>query len=171
MAPPQPEAAGGPAMTYYGYRRYRRSRMTPRQMMAAAGAGVVLAGIVSNAHAASTAAHHAAAPAGAAVKAISYARHQIGCPYVYGGTGPCSAGFDCSGLMMQAWAAAGVTIPRTSEEQWAGLPHVSHLEPGDLVLGQVIDAPQTGEDVQIVSLATFGAQAGGIVGYAQPWSS
>jgi hypothetical protein len=42
MAPPQPEAAGVPAMTYYGYRYRRRSRLTPRQVAAAAGAGVVL---------------------------------------------------------------------------------------------------------------------------------
>lgn len=160
----------------------RRSRMTPRQMMAAAGAGVVLAGIVSNAHAASTAPHHAAAPAGTTARAIAYARHQIGCPYVYGATGPCDAGFDCSGLMMQAYAAAGVRIPRTSEQQWADLPHVSHLEPGDLVLavGSPIDPPPghvgmyighgnvlqaAGPPVGIVSLATFGAQAGGIIGY------
>ena len=69
---------------------------------------------------------------------------------------------------MSAWAAAGVSIPRTSEEQWAGLPHVSTsaLEPGDILVfagashvaiyvggGMLIDAPHTGLDVQKVALS------------------
>jgi peptidoglycan DL-endopeptidase CwlO len=98
-------------------------------------------------------------------KAVAFAFAQIGCPYVFGGTGPCDDGFDCSGLTQAAWAAAGVAIPRTSEEQ-AGLPAVpeSDLEPGDILEflgdghvgiyvghGDLIDAPQTGEDVQEVA--------------------
>ncbi len=98
-------------------------------------------------------------------KAVKFAFDQIGCPYVFGGTGPCNDGFDCSGLTQAAWAAAGVAIPRTSEEQ-AGLPAVpeSDLEPGDILefIGDghvgiyvgnnmLIDAPQTGEDVQEVA--------------------
>ena len=98
-------------------------------------------------------------------KAVKFAFAQIGCPYVFGGTGPCNDGFDCSGLTQAAWAAAGVAIPRTSEQQ-AGLPAVpeSDLEPGDIMefLGDghvgiyvgnnmLIDAPQTGEDVQEVA--------------------
>jgi peptidoglycan DL-endopeptidase CwlO len=98
-------------------------------------------------------------------KAVKFAFAQIGCPYVFGGTGPCNDGFDCSGLTQAAWAAAGVAIPRTSEEQ-ADLPAVpeSDLEPGDILefLGdghvgiyvgnnELIDAPQTGEDVQEVA--------------------
>ena len=61
---------------------------------------------------------------------------QLGCPYVYGGTGPCHMGFDCSGLVQAAWAAAGVQIPRDTYWQWAALPHVplSSLEPGDLLM-------------------------------------
>jgi peptidoglycan DL-endopeptidase CwlO len=100
-----------------------------------------------------------------AEKAVQFAFDQIGCPYVFGGTGPCHQGFDCSGLTQAAWAFAGVSIPRTSEEQ-AGLPAVpeSELEPGDILefLGDghvglyvgnnmLIDAPQTGEDVQEVA--------------------
>ena len=46
-------------------------------------------------------------------------------------TGPDA--FDCSGLVMMAYQAAGVSIPRTSEDQWADLPHVSSPQPGDLV--------------------------------------
>jgi peptidoglycan DL-endopeptidase CwlO len=100
-------------------------------------------------------------------KAVAFAFAQLGCPYVFGGVGPCADGFDCSGLMMQAWAAAGVSIPRTSYEQ-ADLPAVStsDLQPGDILEfagdshvgmyvgnGMLIDAPQPGEDVEEVPLA------------------
>jgi peptidoglycan DL-endopeptidase CwlO len=99
-------------------------------------------------------------------KAVAYVFAQLGCPYVFGGIGPCGAGYDCSGLMMQAWAAAGIAIPRTSEAQ-AGLPSVSlsALQPGDLLEfagdshvgmyvggGMLIDAPQPGLNVEEVSL-------------------
>jgi cell wall-associated NlpC family hydrolase len=99
-------------------------------------------------------------------KAVAYAYAQLGCPYVYGGTGPCSQGFDCSGLTMEAWAAAGVSIPRTSYEQWGSLPHVSpsNMQPGDILVmlgaghvgiyvghGEMIHAPQPGQNVQLVS--------------------
>jgi peptidoglycan DL-endopeptidase CwlO len=100
-------------------------------------------------------------------KAVAFAFAQLGCPYVFGGTGPCADGFDCSGLTMQAWAAAGIAIPRTSESQ-AGLPAVpeSALQPGDILEfagdshvgiyvggGMLIDAPQPGENVEEVSLS------------------
>jgi peptidoglycan DL-endopeptidase CwlO len=99
-------------------------------------------------------------------KAVEFAYDQLGCPYVYGGTGPCADGFDCSGLTMQAWAFAGVSIPRTSYEQLDDLPQVplGDQEPGDILVflsgahvgiyvgdNELIDAPQTGEDVQLVS--------------------
>lgn len=104
-----------------------------------------------------------------AQKAVAFAYAQLGCPYVWGGTGPCSSGFDCSGLVMEAWASAGVTIPRTSEAQWALLPHIpmSALQPGDLVIfdggghvgmyvggGMLIDAPQPGMTVEKIPLST-----------------
>ena len=63
--------------------------------------------------------------------AIKYAEEQIGKPYQFGGTGPDA--FDCSGLVMQAYAAAGVGIARTSQAQWATEPHISDPAPGDLV--------------------------------------
>ena len=102
-------------------------------------------------------------------KAVAFAYAQIGCPYVYGGTGPCPMGYDCSGLAQAAWAAAGVAIPRDSYEQWASLPHVSlsALEPGDLLIyngeghvaiyagnGYIIDAPETGMDVERIPMDT-----------------
>jgi peptidoglycan DL-endopeptidase CwlO len=103
-----------------------------------------------------------------AQKAVEFVYSKLGCPYVFGGTGPCNDGYDCSGLMQQAWAFAGVSIPRTSYEQMSELPAVStsELEPGDILGfignghvgmyvggGYLIDAPQTGEDVEKVKLA------------------
>jgi cell wall-associated NlpC family hydrolase len=114
-------------------------------------------------------------------KAIAFAYAQIGCPYLYGGTGPCHPGFDCSGLTMESWAAAGVSIPRTSYEQWDDLPHVSFadIQPGDILVfygaghvaiyvggGKFIQAPQTGEDVQLVDYQ--GAATPGIDGVVVP---
>ena len=101
-------------------------------------------------------------------KAVAFAFAALGCPYVFGGTGPCGSGFDCSGLTMQAWAAAGIAIPRTSEAQ-AGLPSVSlsALQPGDILEfagdshvgiyvgnNMLIDAPQPGLNVEEVSLSS-----------------
>jgi peptidoglycan DL-endopeptidase CwlO len=101
-------------------------------------------------------------------RAVAFAYGQIGCPYVFGGTGPCADGFDCSGLVQAAWAAAGVSIPRDTYEQWAALPHVplSQLQPGDLIYfngeshvgmyvggGSIIDAPVPGQDVEKVALS------------------
>jgi cell wall-associated NlpC family hydrolase len=100
-------------------------------------------------------------------KAVAFAYAQLGCPYVYGATGPCNSGFDCSGLVMSAWAAAGVTIPRDTYEQWAALPHISlsSIQPGDLLYyngighvamyvgnGYIIDAPHPGASVERVSM-------------------
>lgn len=103
-----------------------------------------------------------------AQKAVAFAYGRIGCPYVYGGTGPCSAGYDCSGLTMSAWASAGVSIPRTSGEQWAQLPHVSsaNMQPGDIMVfsgaghvgiyvgnNKLIDAPVPGQNVELVAFS------------------
>jgi peptidoglycan DL-endopeptidase CwlO len=113
-------------------------------------------------------------------KAVAFAYAQLGKPYQWGATGPGS--FDCSGLVQTAWATAGVAIPRTTYQQWAALPHIatSALEPGDLVFfdgvghvamyvgnGYIIDAPQTGMDVQKMPLST-GWYASAFVGAARP---
>lgn len=104
---------------------------------------------------------------GGKAAAFAVAEAQAACPYVYGGTGPCADGFDCSGLAEAAWASAGVSIPRTTYEDWAQLPHISlsSLEPGDLILydgeghvaiyvgnGMIVDAPHSGADVEEISM-------------------
>ncbi|WP_042372379.1 C40 family peptidase [Streptacidiphilus neutrinimicus] len=114
---------------------------------------------------------------GAAQAAIGYAVAQIGKPYLWGATGPRS--FDCSGLTMRAWQAAGVDIPRTSQDQWARLRHVSvaDLRPGDLIVyfrgathvalyvgdGAIIQAPHPGG---VVELAAAGSMP--ILGVLRP---
>jgi cell wall-associated NlpC family hydrolase len=113
-------------------------------------------------------------------KAVAFAYAQIGKPYEWGATGPNA--FDCSGLAQAAWAAAGVSIPRTTYDQWAALPHVSKsaLEPGDLLYfdgvghvaiyvggGYMIDAPRTGLDVEKISFNTSWYQSS-FVGAARP---
>ena len=99
--------------------------------------------------------------------AVQFVYDQLGCAYVYGATGPCADGFDCSGLVMQAWAHAGITIPRDTYEQWAALPHISlsSIQPGDLLYyngighvamyvgnGYIIDAPHSGVPVERVPM-------------------
>jgi peptidoglycan DL-endopeptidase CwlO len=70
---------------------------------------------------------------GRAAAAIQYAMAQLGDAYVWGATGP--SAFDCSGLTMRAWGAAGVSLPHSSRAQYSSGPHVaeSDLQPGDLV--------------------------------------
>jgi cell wall-associated NlpC family hydrolase len=118
-------------------------------------------------------------PAGtpqAVVTAIAYAVEQLGKPYVWGGTGP--VGYDCSGLVMMAYRAAGIDLPRTTFQQvYSGNPVYSaaDLEPGDLLFvpgsdgtatapghvgmyigsGLVIQAPQTGEDIEITPFSGY----------------
>jgi cell wall-associated NlpC family hydrolase len=123
-------------------------------------------------------------PPGVAGKVIGYARAQIGKPYLWGGTGPDA--FDCSGLVMMAYRAAGITIPRTSQLQWAFGKQIppSQVQPGDLVFfadsdgtitspghvgivvgtGLMIDAPTAGMDVQVQRVTGLP----GLVGYTDP---
>ncbi len=72
-------------------------------------------------------------PAGTAGKILAYAEAQLGKPYIYGATGPDA--YDCSGLVMMAYRAAGIAIPRTSQAQWAYGTQIpaSQVQPGDLV--------------------------------------
>jgi peptidoglycan DL-endopeptidase CwlO len=112
---------------------------------------------------------------GRAKTAIAFALAQIGDPYVYGGTGPNK--WDCSGLVMKAWAAAGVSIPRVVGPQMSAAKRIpmSELAPGDLVAygnmqhigmylgnGRVVHAPRPGKSVEITGLSGF--SVGGRVG-------
>ncbi|MEV4555889.1 NlpC/P60 family protein [Kitasatospora sp. NPDC049285] len=101
-----------------------------------------------------------------AAVALAAAIAKIGSPYVYGSTGPRT--FDCSGLMYWSWRQAGVTLPRTSQEQASAGRRVSLAEarPGDLVIfykdmhhvgmyaggGVVVHAPYPGARVRYESV-------------------
>lgn len=69
-----------------------------------------------------------------ALAALGIAQSQLGVPYRYGGTAP-TTGFDCSGLTVYSYAAAGLTLPRTARAQRAAATPVKRheLAPGDLV--------------------------------------
>ncbi|WP_255954140.1 C40 family peptidase [Streptomyces odontomachi] len=99
-------------------------------------------------------------------KAVSFAKNQLGKPYVWGATGPDS--FDCSGLTQAAWKTAGISLPRTTWDQVKVGKTVSaeEAQPGDLVFyysdishvgiyignGNVIDAPKPGDNVRTVPM-------------------
>jgi peptidoglycan DL-endopeptidase CwlO len=99
--------------------------------------------------------------------ALQFALEQMGKPYEYGGNGPDA--YDCSGLTQQSWAAAGVWIPRTSEDQAAAGTSVSldQIRLGDLVIfyadashvgiyagnGQVVVAPHEGAFIRLEPIA------------------
>jgi cell wall-associated NlpC family hydrolase len=101
---------------------------------------------------------------GSARTALNYAYAQLGKPYCYGGAGPSC--YDCSGLTMKAWGAAGVGLPHNAAAQYSATRRVSFadLQPGDIVFfdslghdgmyvggGKMIHAPHTGTTVQIVN--------------------
>jgi peptidoglycan DL-endopeptidase CwlO len=105
-------------------------------------------------------------------KAINYALAQIGKPYVWGAAGPDA--FDCSGLVQQAWKAAGVNIPKftqTQYEQGGQQIPLSQAQPGDLIFwgygrnpqathhvalylgnNEIVQAPQPGQTVERTKL-------------------
>jgi cell wall-associated NlpC family hydrolase len=100
--------------------------------------------------------------------AIKYACAQLGKPYVWAADGP--NGFDCSGLTMKAYAAAGISLPHQSAQQ-ASYGHrvsINALEPGDLIFfyspishvaiylgnGMMVHAPHTGDVVRVASVYT-----------------
>jgi cell wall-associated NlpC family hydrolase len=104
-------------------------------------------------------------------RAAELAHHYLGVRYVWGGES--TAGFDCSGLVQYVYAQLGVSIPRTTYEQYNAGTHISRadLRPGDLVFfdhighvgifighGQFIHAPHTGTVVQVGTLTGWYAE-------------
>lgn len=109
---------------------------------------------------------------------VQLAKAKLGDEYVYGAVGPST--FDCSGLVQFVYKEAGISVPRTSQEQYTfgtQVPNASWLAAGDLVFsagsdgtsaapghvgiydgaGGVIQAPYTGARVDVVPLSQFGA--------------
>jgi cell wall-associated NlpC family hydrolase len=106
-----------------------------------------------------------------------------GMPYVWGAAGPTS--FDCSGLVQWSMAQAGIQMPRVAADQARTGPAVpvSQLQPGDLLFyhtdptdpgyishvaiylgnGQMLQAPQTGENVEVVPADLTGSEYAGAV--------
>jgi len=96
-------------------------------------------------------------------QALRWALTRRGAPYVWGAAGP--GAFDCSGLVMWAYAHVGISLPHFTGDQWNMGVHVarSQLQPGDLVFfypdighvglyignGLMVDAPDFGETVQV----------------------
>jgi cell wall-associated NlpC family hydrolase len=64
---------------------------------------------------------------------LQTAAHEVGKPYVWGAEGPDA--FDCSGLVEWSFAAAGIRMPRVSQQQWFAGPHINYADarPGDLL--------------------------------------
>ena len=107
-------------------------------------------------------------------RAVRIAAQELGTPYRYGGMSP--YGFDCSGLVAYVYGKLGVRLPHNAAAQYGyGRPvDRGHLRPGDLVFfhglghvglyigrGRIIHAPQSGERVEIQSLA---ARSGSVEG-------
>ncbi|WP_444950997.1 C40 family peptidase [Micromonospora ureilytica] len=119
---------------------------------------------------------------------VAFALGQLGKPYVWGAEGPDS--YDCSGLMMAAWAKGGVQIPRVTADQvhtGVAVPSLAAMRPGDLIFipgsdgtmtrpGHVgmyigvdrsgrqylIQAPSTGDVVKVVAVSNWSRQVAAI---------
>jgi cell wall-associated NlpC family hydrolase len=96
---------------------------------------------------------------------VDFALDQIGEPYVWGSAGPDS--WDCSGLMLGAYAQAGISLPHNAAAQWDMVAHISEdeLQPGDFVFynglahvgmyignGLIVHAPNSTTVVKVVEV-------------------
>ena len=112
--------------------------------------------------------------------ALEAAESRIGCPYVWGAEGP--SPFDCSGLVMWAYAQVGVSIPHYSGAQYSSCSYhfydMGEAQPGDLLFygsggsrhvamyaggGMMVEAPYTGATVRLTTART----SGGFVGFGR----
>lgn len=101
--------------------------------------------------------------------ALAFAKEQLGDPYKFGAAGPDT--WDCSGLTMKAWAAAGVRLPHNSAQQYKIGTKVKKddLQPGDLVFfysgpshvglyvgdGTIVHAPRPGKKVSYIKVSSM----------------
>lgn len=132
------------------------------------------------------------APVRAATTAVAFASARVGLPYLWGGTGPDA--YDCSGLVMMAYRSAGVSLPRTSQEQWAAGPRVARPQAGDLVFfpgsdgtwsapghvaivtgaNRIVQAYAPGTGIVATSYGQPGSLPGTgpgtVIGYTRPWA-
>ena len=103
---------------------------------------------------------------------VGIAMQYLGVPYVWGGASP--SGFDCSGLIMYAYAQIGVSLPHSTYALWGmGVPvSQSQLQPGDIVFfsglghagiyaggGTFVHAPHTGDVVKVSSMSGWYASS------------
>jgi peptidoglycan DL-endopeptidase CwlO len=108
------------------------------------------------------------------VQALKWALSVRGCPYVWAAAGPCQ--FDCSGLVMWAYAHVGISLEHFTGDQWNEIVHVprSELQPGYLMFfynldhvalylgdGLMVDAPTFGQDVQVQAVPWASYDGGG----------
>ena len=117
------------------------------------------------------------APSSLGSAAVNYAVGQLGTPYVWGGAAP--GGFDCSGLVVWAFAQAGRPgLPHYTGSLWTSGMRINSqadLAPGDLVFSnglghmgmyigndQFVHAPHTGDVVKISTLSTYGGYLGAV---------
>lgn len=118
------------------------------------------------------------AATGTADAVIAEARKYVGMPYVWGGSSPADGGMDCSGLVQYVYGQHGVDLPRVSADQarsGTAVPSLDQARPGDLVAwdnstrnsgadhiaiylgdGKILEAPRTGLDIRIISIADSG---------------
>lgn len=152
----------------------------------AASAGLGIAGVSSPPSISATGSSSYAGSTGDLAEIAATAMYYAGkVPYVYGGNTP--SGWDCSGMVQYVCReSAGINLPRTSEEQWAAVQHISQsqLVAGDLVFaqfagdnaspghvgiyvgsGSIVSAEDQALGTGYSTLASWGAN---IVGYGTP---
>ena len=128
--------------------------------------------------------HNAPSASGDVEDAVQFALDELGTPFVMGGNGP--DGYDCSGLVQQAYRHAGISLPRIANDQYEATTPISaaQLQRGDLLFyatntadpgtihhvaiyignGMMVNAPFTGAFVRIDSMYA----PGGLIGAVRP---